>query len=88
MQWISPLEPCKRHEDIKSKWLKDTGNWFLESTDFKAWCDGDVSIKNFNPILACYGIPGAGKSIMWYVSFQSWQGMTRGYFEIQLMSHQ
>ncbi|CCX15571.1 Similar to hypothetical protein TRIATDRAFT_235024 [Trichoderma atroviride IMI 206040]; acc. no. EHK49555 [Pyronema omphalodes CBS 100304] len=29
LQSISPLEPYKRHQDIKSKQLDDTGNWFL-----------------------------------------------------------
>ncbi|KAI5792863.1 hypothetical protein FPQ18DRAFT_236389, partial [Pyronema domesticum] len=64
MEWIPPLEPHKRHKDVKSKWLEKTGVWFLEAAEFKAWCDGDGSEENFSTVLGCYGIPGAGKSVM------------------------
>jgi hypothetical protein len=37
LQWISPLEPHKRHEYIKSKRMKGTGSWFLERDEFKAF---------------------------------------------------
>jgi SpoVK/Ycf46/Vps4 family AAA+-type ATPase len=70
LQWISPLGPHKRHEDIKSKRMKGIGSWFLKRDEFKAWyhADGD-SDGNSNRVLACYGIPGAGKSLMRSVVF-------------------
>ncbi|KAI5814506.1 hypothetical protein BZA77DRAFT_345612 [Pyronema omphalodes] len=64
VQWISPLDPLKRHEDLKSKRFKDTGLWFLQSSKFETWCRGTTLDQGFNPVLACYGIPGAGKSVM------------------------
>ncbi|KAI5814540.1 hypothetical protein BZA77DRAFT_222936, partial [Pyronema omphalodes] len=64
LQWISPLDPRKKHEDLKSKRLEDTGAWFLNSPKFKTWLHGTALDKDFNPVLACYGIPGAGKSVM------------------------
>jgi hypothetical protein len=64
LQWISPLDPFKRHEDLKAKRFKDTGLWFLKSSEFETWCNGKTSDEGFNPILACYGIPGAGNSVM------------------------
>lgn len=68
VQWISPLEPHKRHQDIKSKRLKGTGTWFLETGEYEKWCNSDDSVDDgFSPVLGCYGIPGAGKSVMRYV---------------------
>ncbi|KAI5815433.1 hypothetical protein BZA77DRAFT_344906 [Pyronema omphalodes] len=64
LQWISPLEPQKTHHSIKSKRLENCGTWFLKTSEYQAWCDGESSDAGFNPILACYGIPGAGKTIM------------------------
>jgi hypothetical protein len=64
IEWISPLEPHKRHEDIKSKRLEKTGVWFLEVVEFKARCDRNGSEENFSTVLGCYGIPGAGKSVL------------------------
>ncbi|CCX34329.1 Protein of unknown function [Pyronema omphalodes CBS 100304] len=29
LRWVSPLEPQLRHQDVKSKRLGTTGNWFL-----------------------------------------------------------
>jgi hypothetical protein len=65
MQWISPLEPSKRHRDIKSKRMKGTAKWFLETKEFQEWCDGKSSDDGCipRPMLVCYGIPGAGKSV-------------------------
>ncbi|KAI5814511.1 hypothetical protein BZA77DRAFT_283487, partial [Pyronema omphalodes] len=64
LQWISPLEPLKRYEDLKSKRFEGTGAWFLKSPKFVTWCHGTASDKGYNPVLACYGIPGSGKSVM------------------------
>ncbi|KAI5813237.1 hypothetical protein BZA77DRAFT_251974, partial [Pyronema omphalodes] len=62
--WISPLEPHKRHHDIRSKRLKDTGTWFLETEEFEKWYNKDDTDEDFIPLLGSYGIPGAGKSVM------------------------
>jgi hypothetical protein len=64
LQWISPLEPHKRHHDIRSKRLKDTGTWFLETEEFEKWYNKDETDEDFIPLLGSYGIPGAGKSVM------------------------
>jgi hypothetical protein len=62
MAWVSPLEPHKRHQDIRQKRLKGAGNWFLLQPEFQKWSDG-----NIGSVLACSGIPGAGKSVIWFV---------------------
>ncbi|KAI5798436.1 hypothetical protein FPQ18DRAFT_122168 [Pyronema domesticum] len=38
--------------------------WFLKSPKFETCCNGKTSDEGFNPVLACYRIPGAGKSVM------------------------
>jgi hypothetical protein len=60
LQWISPLEPQIRHEDVRSKRLPNTGNWFLDSDIFRHWRE---DCKGVN-IFGCYGIPGAGKTFI------------------------
>lgn len=59
LQWISPLEPQKRHKDVRAKRLPNTGKWFLESDIFRNWRDGDEGPGAFG-----YGIPGAGKTVI------------------------
>jgi hypothetical protein len=39
LQWISPLDPQERHDDIKSKRLDGTGDWFLKKPEFIDWCN-------------------------------------------------
>jgi hypothetical protein len=65
MSWISPLEPYKRHQDIRQKWLEGTGNWFLLQPEFQKWRDSKSDDDSNGSILACSGIPGAGKSVIW-----------------------
>ncbi|CCX31591.1 Similar to hypothetical protein AOR_1_932164 [Aspergillus oryzae RIB40]; acc. no. XP_003189429 [Pyronema omphalodes CBS 100304] len=65
--WLSPLQPQKRHDDVRSKRYEETGGWFLNSPKFDTWrqVDGeDQARDSAKNIFACYGIPGAGKSVM------------------------
>lgn len=64
LQWISPNGPQKRHRDVKLKRLANTGNRFLEMESFRNWRDNDDEKSN---LLGCYGIPGAGKTLIRYV---------------------
>ena len=58
--FLSPLEPTKRHQDIKSNRIENTvGSWLLEDLRFIHWRDGTKTTP-----LCCYGIPGAGKTII------------------------
>ncbi|RPA91207.1 hypothetical protein L873DRAFT_1658070, partial [Choiromyces venosus 120613-1] len=60
LQWLSPLEPQKRHQGVSNRRLEGTGHWFLETAEFQKWCmveDGSVSSTLF-----CSGDPGAGKT--------------------------
>ncbi|KAF8421814.1 ankyrin repeat-containing domain protein [Tirmania nivea] len=63
LQLLSPLKPLKRHADVKSIRLENTGTWLLELESFRKWCDIQ-STKGNERILCCYGIPGAGKTLI------------------------
>ncbi|KAI5784956.1 hypothetical protein FPQ18DRAFT_92956 [Pyronema domesticum] len=67
LSWISPLEPQKRHYDIRQKRLEGTGGWFLQQLEFQQWIDEYSPKQNSTDtgsILTCSGIPGAGKSVI------------------------
>ncbi|KAF8476787.1 hypothetical protein BDZ91DRAFT_646461, partial [Kalaharituber pfeilii] len=61
--WLSPLEPQKRHQDVRATRLENTGNWFLQRREFQMWLNstGDQP-REF--VLGCYGMPGAGKTVI------------------------
>ncbi|KAI5782126.1 hypothetical protein FPQ18DRAFT_397622 [Pyronema domesticum] len=50
---------AKRHQDIRAKWLKGKGNWFLESEEFRNWRNSED--QGGSKVFTCYGMPGAGK---------------------------
>ncbi|KAI5812827.1 hypothetical protein BZA77DRAFT_346729 [Pyronema omphalodes] len=60
LMWISSLQPHKRHQAVVTDRLEDTGTWFLNKAEYVGW----YSDEDSNPVLACYGMPGAGKSVM------------------------
>ena len=60
LDWLSPLQPHKKHIDVRSRRLKGTGDWFLRLPLFQDWVD---SLGKSN-VLCCKGIPGAGKTVI------------------------
>ncbi|KAI5810719.1 hypothetical protein BZA77DRAFT_220252, partial [Pyronema omphalodes] len=65
MPWISALQPHKRHQDIQQQRLDGTGEWFLLQPKFEKWRDGEPAEGgSMSCILACSGMPGAGKSVI------------------------
>jgi len=65
LSWISPLEPLRRHQDIQKQRLDGVGEWFLRTTEFRTWYNGDEGCADTT--LFCSGAPGAGKTFMRYV---------------------
>ena len=58
MEWLSPTDfPAQQH-DIIARREEGTGQWFLDSSQFKRWLQGS------DKTLFCPGIPGAGKTMM------------------------
>ena len=65
-EWLSPLEPNTRHEDVSDRRLDGVGDWVLRKMEFESWCQGpDGSV---NPTLLCHGGQGVGKT---YIRFKS-----------------
>jgi len=63
-EWLSPLEPQKRHQDVRSSRFGGVGEWVLRRSEFESWCksqDGSV-----NRTLLCYGGQGVGKTYIRY----------------------
>ena len=58
LDWIQPYDPHQNHEMSLKLRHPGTGLWLIESDEFKAWlsCSGAK--------LWCYGIPGAGKTVL------------------------
>ena len=58
IDWISPLDFQSRQREIFEKRMAGTGQWLLDSNEFRAWRDDNCQV------LWCPGIPGAGKTVL------------------------
>ena len=58
LQWISSFDYTKKHKAASSLRFPGTGTWILQSDLFEQWHRGNLQT------LLCYGIPGAGKTIL------------------------
>ena len=69
LQWLSPLEPQKRHDSVGADRLDGVGNWVLKTSEFRKWsCAEDGSVEQ---VLFCYGNPGVGKTYIRYEELES-----------------
>ena len=64
LKMLTPLEPLKRHQDVKLPRYKGTGLWILKLESFIEWRNGTAIERN--GVFCCYGIPGAGKTVIRY----------------------
>ena len=62
LEWLSPLEPRLRHQDVRTRRLDGLGDWFLQKDDFVDWCDGEDGSSM--AALFCSGAPGSGKTYL------------------------
>ena len=60
LEWLSPLAPRKRHQDVRASQLEGVGNWILQTEELVNWHTGEDGVVS--PVLFCYGDPGAGKT--------------------------
>ncbi|KAJ7799349.1 ankyrin repeat-containing domain protein [Mycena olivaceomarginata] len=58
IEWLSPLNFFLRQQDISKTRQQGTGEWLLDDPKFKGWK------SNPGQVLWCFGIPGAGKSVL------------------------
>ena len=58
LDWLTPIDYATQQSDFISRRQAGTGQWLLDSAEFRAWLDADKQT------LFCPGIPGAGKTIL------------------------
>ncbi|KAH8816143.1 hypothetical protein F5884DRAFT_841856 [Xylogone sp. PMI_703] len=58
LEWLTPVDYTLQHSDYISRREPETGQWFLDSTEFQTW------LSTGKKPLFCPGIPGAGKTII------------------------
>ncbi|OBT87645.1 hypothetical protein VE02_02686 [Pseudogymnoascus sp. 03VT05] len=56
--WFQRTDPSPLHNIAYGHYVVGTGDWMLESSDWKDWICGD------NKFLWIHGIPGAGKTVL------------------------
>ena len=57
LTWLTPIDYATKQSDFINRRQHGTGQWLLNSDEFRAWVD------QYNQTLFCPGIPGAGKTI-------------------------
>ena len=62
--WLSPLEPHKRHQDVRNRRLDGVGEWVLRKSEFESWRKSEDG--SGNRTLLCYGTQGVGKTYIRY----------------------
>jgi hypothetical protein len=58
LDWITPIDYAPQQHDFITRRQEGTGQWLLDSSEFKTW------IENDKQTLFAPGIPGAGKTIL------------------------
>ena len=67
LKMLTPLEPLKRHQDVRLPRTENAGTWLLRLEPFCKWRDCDTAgVEENGNVFCCYGIPGAGKTVIWY----------------------
>ena len=67
MRWLSPQEPGIRHQDVRDRRLEGSGDWFLETSEFREWRGGEPGAGEGGAgeaVLFCSGNPGVGKTFL------------------------
>ena len=62
LDWLSPLEPRIRHQDIRIRRVDEVGDWLLQTQEYQNWFGGIHGGKFNGSALFCYGGPGVGKT--------------------------
>ena len=59
MGWLSPLDPQRKHQDVRTDRFDSVGSGYLESSKFREWTSGEGAAGK---AVFCYGNP-EGKEI-------------------------
>ncbi|KAL7783000.1 ankyrin repeat-containing domain protein [Trichoderma afarasin] len=79
LDWLTPIDYGLLHSDYYKRLQPGTGEWFLERKEFQGWIMGS------NNTLFCYGIPGAGKTILASLAISHISSTFRGNSEIGII---
>ena len=60
LQWLSSLEPQKRHQHLRESRLEGVGQWIFQTSEFQRWNTGEDG--SAHSVLFCHGDPGVGKT--------------------------
>ena len=60
LQWLSSLEPQKRHQHLRESRLEGVGEWIFRASEFQRWNTGEDG--SAHSVLFCHGDPGVGKT--------------------------
>ena len=63
LNWLSPLLPHVRHQDVRTLRQDGLGEWFLQTDEFLRWRDGKGEFGKAT--LFCSGNLGVGKTFLW-----------------------
>ncbi|KAF2008073.1 hypothetical protein P154DRAFT_15308 [Amniculicola lignicola CBS 123094] len=67
LDWLTSFDYQSRHSELCRVRAPHTGNWFLDSSEFKAWLSGQPpkgTRHRPSNVLWCNGVPGSGKSVL------------------------
>jgi len=65
IDWLSPLDPRSRHQEIRDRRVENVGEWILQTEEFRGWyTGGGAGDESDNAVLFCSGDPGVGKTFV------------------------
>ena len=62
IRWLSPLDPRRRHHDVRVDRQDGVGDWFLGTKEFREWRSNEGGAEK--AVLFCYGNLGVGKTYL------------------------
>ena len=62
LEWLSPLEPCIRHRDLRNNRADSVGEWLLQTDEFQRWCNVTGENGPEHAALFYCGDPAVGKT--------------------------
>ena len=62
MHWLTPIEPGRRHDGVRTERREGVGDWLLARTEFQEWREGEGRADK--AALFCSGNPGVGKTYL------------------------
>ena len=68
LEWLSPIDPSAKHDEIGASRLPGTCEWILADVDFQRWTQS-LPCKDSANVACWIGGPGQGKTYTMYASY-------------------